>query len=271
MLDVIYLKDGSVLKGTLVKHNFSAGLYTIETQTGLVFEYSRTDILRITKEPSESTHIQAQTTPSPPQGHAANTNEPYRPYNLFYVDPAENIGLSPHIISLGYSSYNFSFNSDDYAEGDYLYTGNHIAYQYNATENLSIYTQYLHASLRNLGPEDIPTRSVEVPSTTLKMLSSLVIYGNRNLLGFQYHGGAGAFWQDHTVAESFDAHDTDKSHKTYYGLAAEAGFGYRWKPLDLQVRWMRFYSPAYQDGLKEQFDRQFKNSTSFNVSLGLSI
>ena len=48
--DVIYKKDGSVLRGTLVEQDFENGRYKIQLQGGSLFSVNKDDIEKITKE-----------------------------------------------------------------------------------------------------------------------------------------------------------------------------------------------------------------------------
>ena len=48
--DIIYKKDGSVLKGTLIEQNFETGRYRIQLSGGSIFTVQKGDIEKITKE-----------------------------------------------------------------------------------------------------------------------------------------------------------------------------------------------------------------------------
>ena len=60
-LDIIYLKNESVIKGTIVEHNIAAKKYTIKTSDGSLFVFKAEEIIKITKEASV---ITPHTTPT---------------------------------------------------------------------------------------------------------------------------------------------------------------------------------------------------------------
>lgn len=48
--DVIYKKDGSILRGTLIEQDFENKRYKIQLTGGSVFVIEQTDVIKITKE-----------------------------------------------------------------------------------------------------------------------------------------------------------------------------------------------------------------------------
>jgi hypothetical protein len=54
-LETIYLKNGSVIKGTIVEHNIADKKYTIQTSDGSIFVYTADKITKITKEAAVTT------------------------------------------------------------------------------------------------------------------------------------------------------------------------------------------------------------------------
>jgi len=58
--DVIYLKNGSIIRGVITEQNTQDGTYRIQTMGGSVFVYSPDDIEKVTKEPK----LQSAQTPS---------------------------------------------------------------------------------------------------------------------------------------------------------------------------------------------------------------
>ena len=247
--DVIYKKDGSVLRGTLVEQDFENGRYKIQLQGGSLFSINKDDIEKITKEmpiasttiPSNGININIENNPNINQSPAIHqqpvmnngfgvTSEKSKPKSVVYIG------------SLGKSVM------DDEGDNGYNYTGLNLAYQANASEHIALYTAINIGKLSTVtiggveqdvsGYSDEKYRSIELDA----LLSS------NNYQGWQFYTGLGLFTEKYSNTESIN------------GTNFILGMGYSWKTLQAQLRVAINNSEDYND--------KYGHSTA-NLQIGL--
>lgn len=238
--DVIYKKDGSVLKGTLIEQDFENGRYEIQLMGGSVFVVQRDDIEKITKEAAPVSQTEQELDALAAESRAKlHKNEPvatsqYTPtatqqtaqalnqYSGYPAKPKE----FKHSVRIGSMSKDLTDSQDD---GISL-SGINLAYQYNFDKNIAAYVEYNSGDFDSIiedgdyyeydyyyGEPDISFTGFEVSAMA----------STNNYEGWQFYAGLGLF------RESWDIQGySDTATGTVFTL----GMGYSWKPAQLHLR-----------------------------------
>lgn len=225
--DVIYKKDGSVLRGTLVEQDFENGRYKIQLQGGSLFSINKDDIEKITKEmpiastttPSNGININIENSPSISQTPSINQ----QPSMYIPIGSLEEKEKVKSVFFIGTMSKSW----DDGYYGE-TYSGLNLAYQVNANKHLAIYTGLNTGKLSTYtigGQEyeatssdsDIKFRSFEIDA----------LLTTNNYQGWQFYTGLGLFNETYSSAYGSNS---------YKGTNIVFGLGYSWKSLQAQLR-----------------------------------
>ncbi|MEH6345867.1 MAG: hypothetical protein V7785_12330 [Bermanella sp.] len=231
--DVIYKKDGSVLRGNLIEQDFTNGTYKIQLMGGSVFSITKEEIDKITKEkPFNNTvqtgsgiNINVENNPSINQAPVV-TQEPVIKQTSFsntYIEPPKK--ESRHSIRIGSMSKDIT-DSDDNGIG---FTGINIAYQYNFDEHFSIYTEYNNADLNSeiIDGDNYYISSYQKDNYSFYGSEVSAMLSTNNFQGWQFYAGLGAFSEKFTrFGES----------ETISGAVVTLGMGYSWQTLQLNLR-----------------------------------
>jgi len=219
--DVIYKKDGSVLRGTLIEQDFEKGTYKIEINGGSVFVIQQADVSKITKEASSITS--APSAPTTPVVMASNP--PVEP--SFYNNPKETDG----VLFVGIATRSVTIGSSNY-ETEYLFKGFNIAGQKNFNQHVSVYSDISVGTLSegirtyNWGQEQIINKS-NLQDVSFSSIQASLLLSTNQYQGWQFFTGLGYF------SERFESDEEDES---FDGQVYHLGVGYSWQNLQLLLR-----------------------------------
>ncbi|MGR6871264.1 hypothetical protein ACU6U9_02900 [Pseudomonas sp. HK3] len=264
--DVIYKKDGSVLRGTLIEQDFANGKYKIQLSGGSVFSVDKDDIEKISKEaplvnngnqsgvnininnnPSINQTPQAQQVPQTPQVAQSTTPLP--------VTEVKN--KTRGTLYIGTMSHTLK-SSSIFGESESTYTGLNIAAQLNANQHMAIYTDF------NIGTFSEKEETDRFGNTTTFSGDDLsdedytsvqigVILSTNLYEGWQFFTGLGAFTESYS-------NDFDSSSAS--GSDIQFGLGYSWKTLQVVLRANVLNSSDYSENID--------SSTTGHLQLGFN-
>ena len=203
MQDVIYLNNGSIVRGVIVEQSFKDGIYKIQTEGGSVFVYKTGDIDKIAKEPKVAAG----------QGgvniNINNSNTPkdnVRPASVALPDEPPS---HRHALGIGTWGLNIKDTKDDNGV-DTTYRGAALFYQYGLNDHLA-----LRVNLYSAEQEDFSNLKVS------GLDGQLLLTSNARDNGFKIYIGAGYF------SEKFK-NDNSNYEKKYKGAEGIFGLGYNW-------------------------------------------
>lgn len=264
--DVIYKKDGSVLRGSLIEQDFTNGTYKIQLMGGSVFNITKEEIDKITKEkPFNNTaqtgsgiNINVENNPSINQAPVV-TQEPVIKQTSFsntYIEPPKN--ESRHSIRIGSMSKDIT-DGDDNGIG---FTGINIAYQYNLDEHFSIYTEYNNADLNSeiIDGDNYYISSYQKDNYSFYGSEVSAMLSTNNFQGWQFYAGLGAF------SEKFTRFDESE---TISGAVVTLGMGYSWQTLQLNFRISGHGSDDYKNTAYNYGDDDV-SATNITFQLGFN-
>lgn len=237
--DVIYKKDGSVLRGTLVEQDFASGRYKIQLQGGSLFSVNKDDIEKITKEaPISSTtnnangiNINIDNTPSISQTPSIN-QQPTMHIPIGSLEEKEKIKSVFYIGTMGKS---FSDIDDDNGAS---YSGLNLAYQINAAKHFAIYTGLNFGKLSTVTVNGTEYDADGVFNEKYRSFEIDALLTTNNNKGWQFYSGLGLF------NEEYSSNYADES---FSGVNLVFGMGYSWKTLQTQLRVALNNSSDYND------------------------
>ena len=257
--DVIYKKDGSVLRGSLIEQDFTNGTYKIQLMGGSVFNITKDEIEKITKEaPFNSTatnqpgiNINVENNPSinqTPQITQAPqvTQTALQPTYNYAPEEASSY---KHVYSIGKFSKDFT-NDDD---NGYRYEGFSLAYQYNFDKNFAFYAEHSRAKLDSFIEDGDYYDSDNPYNQKYRSTRVAAILSSNHYAGWQFYAGLGIFKEKES--NSFDEY-------TANGNTVILGLGYSWEKLQLQFR------VGVDDS--SDYDSEISGTTA-NIQLGLNI
>jgi len=244
--DVIYKKDGSVLRGNLIEQDFILGRYKIRLLGGSIFSVDKTEIEKISKEASPSkpkvTHgglvnVNIENNPSIHQQPVIKqTAQARRPYAV--VKPKSE--RFKHSIRMGTMR-------KDVTDSDYNglgYRGYNIAYQYNYDKHIAIYGEFNHGNLTSVIINDMDYDAQEYgqenSSARYRGGQLAAMLSTNNYEGWQFYAGLGAFIEGYTEREDMSS---------IAGTIGIVGMGYCWTNKQVQARVTSFESSDYPDNL----------------------
>ena len=250
--DVIYKKDGSILRGLLIEQDFESGRYKIQLEGGSVFAVSKDEISKISKEaPLNSTvstdsgvHINIENNPTITQSPTLTLQQ--NPTLQTYGYTGDQTIEKRHSIRIGRMSKDIT-DSDD--NGVSL-GGFNIAYQYNLDEHIAFYAEYNKADFDSVIIDGDYYESGEFSYSYndpyYNVYNDLSYYGyeasamlsTNNYQGWQFYAGLGIFNEKFSNQGFSD----DAS-----GVVATLGMGYSWQTVQLQLRVSDHSSSDYGD------------------------
>ncbi len=242
--DVIYKKDGSVLRGTLIEQDFENGRYKIQLKGGSVFAISKDEITKIGKEaPLNSTvaanngvHINIENNPTITQSPTQTLQQ--SPTLQTYGYTGDQNAEKRHSIRIGSMSKDIT-DSDDYGIS---LSGINIAYQYNVDEHIAFYAEYNNADFDSVIEDGDYYEYEYTPYDDLSYsgIEASAMLSTNNYLGWQFYAGLGVF------KETFSNHGfTDDAS----GAVVTLGMGYSWQTVQLQLRVSGHGSSDYGDDI----------------------
>ena len=261
--DVIYKKDGSVLRGSLIEQDFTNGTYKIQLMGGSVFNVTKDQIEKITKEApfndnsqsASGININVANNPSINQAPVV-TQKPVINQTSFantYIETPKK--ESRHSIRIGRMTKDIT-DSNDNGVG---FTGFNIAYQYSFNKHFAIYTEYNNGDLSNevIDGDDYYIDSYYKDNYSFYGTEVSAMLSSNNFQGWQFYAGLGAF------KEKFSYFDEST---TVSGAVVTLGMGYSWQNLQLNLRLSGHGSDDYD---KTPYDFSNDDISATNIALQL--
>ncbi len=244
--DVIYKKDGSILRGTLIEQDFENGRYKIQLAGGSIFSVGKADIEKITKEEKQGSNntagvnINIENNPTINQSPKIeqNSSNQQNPYLAAYYARNKVVPFE-HVIMVGYMGQTI-VDSNDYGV---RYNGLNIAHQYNFTKHLAINTNFTNATFTGI-VEDGETYETSGDGK-LRILEVSGILSSNNYRGVQFYTGLGIF------NDSYSSSANDASN-SFTGASLTLGMAYSWRTIQAHLR------------------AGFKNSNDYDSELSVS-
>lgn len=159
--DVIYLKNGSIIRGIIVEQMPQEGTYAIKTLGGSVFVFNSTEIEKVTREP--------QLYPTPIRSTAYPI--PDKPASL-----AHAIGVASWVLTVANPDAGPNEKEDE------RYGGGALSYQFAFNDHLAIRLNFYSAEHENFRDLTINGLNGQIILTT-----------NARDTGFKFYLGAGYF------------------------------------------------------------------------------
>ena len=243
--DVIYKKDGSVLRGTLIEQDFASGKYKIQLDGGSVFSVDKADIVKIGKEApianggNSGVNININNSPVINQNPQVEQNTvqsasydetPKKTRGTFYIGTMSHTLKSSSIIG----------------DSEYTYSGLNIGGQVNINQHFGIYSDL------NLGTFSEKKETDRFGNTTTFSGDDLadenytsaqigLILSTNLYQGWQFFTGLGVF------SESYS---TDDESANASGSDFQLGLGYSWQTLQVVLRANILNSSDYSEAVE---------------------
>lgn len=229
--DVVYTKDGSVLRGKLIEQDFENNRYKLQIDGGSVLAIAKEDISKITKEPSAQlpTSKSSNKKMSPKlktrSSHGKVHNSvPPKPatFNTVYFGRVYHETSEPYKDHLSNNSYTQFHN----------YRGFRAAFQHEHSEHIATLYALETAKLDTITIEDKDRNdtiyNLNLPETVryLGVKSSVIASTNLNK-GWQFYLGGGLF---------YDTYFQDSGNSNNFGLRYDFGLGYSWYNCQAMLR-----------------------------------
>jgi hypothetical protein len=251
--DVIYKKDGSVLRGTLVEQDFENGRYKIQLQGGSLFSVNKADIEKITKEApfvssdakSDGINININNNPSISQNPVIEQS----PVMSLSQTPNTEKSKAKSVFYIGTMSKSFSDDNDDNGAS---YSGLNLAYQANASEHIALYTALNIGSLSTVTENSVEYDVAKFTDESYRSFELDALLSSNNYQGWQFYTGLGLFTEKYS---------TSSDSETFSGTNFILGMGYSWQTLQAQLRVAINNSSDYND--------EFTHSSA-NLQLGFN-
>lgn len=261
--DIIYKKDGSMLRGELIEQDFKNGVYKIELIGGSVFVVKESDIEKITKEESKAgstfeqqntekelnrVAIESKATLQDQRKQSANTHQPTGNIDATIspkqIDNVIYVGTSSHIISQE-QTINNGFYSETYTRTT-TYSGIKLGFQRNLSKNIAIHFSFRDGSLKEMEITDEDDNVVQrysgsqVNDTDHLGISTNVLISTNHYQGFQLFTGLGV---------SHDNFSNQYYDDSYTSLLLDLGLGYAWQQAQLGLHYQGYIAGDYPDEL----------------------
>lgn len=246
--DVIYKKDGSVLRGSIIEQNFESGIYKIEIEGGSVFVIQKEEVSKITKE--------ARKKPAP----TVTSNNPTPIVSQPYVEPESNqyYSIIDGVFFLG-SANRTSVQTSTFYETEYVFSGFNFAGQHNFNQHFALYADINYTNLSegtrlySSGYEQ-PLSSNELKSATQSSVQLSLLLSTNHYKGWQFYTGIGKFSERINI-------ETGEESETFTGEVYQLGMGYSWDICQLLLR---------VSILDSDYPEEYTDNTIGNLQLGFN-
>jgi hypothetical protein len=232
--DVIYKKDGSVLRGVLIEQDFNSGRYKIQLNGGSVFSIEKADIEKITKEAplngaanNGAININIENNPNINQNPSTEVHASAVANNAPVQDETFK-----HVLFIGTMGHGLTASSV-YGNSIISYSGFNIGGQLNFNKHLALYADYNRGKLKeiilqpNFGPEETVTEGLA--DETYSALQVAAILSTNLYQGWQFFTGLGI------SKEGYKENDTNES-MDFTSTGVQFGLGYSWRTLQTMLR-----------------------------------
>lgn len=254
--DVVYKKDGSVLRGVLIEQDFEKGRYKIQLQGGSVFAIEKADIEKITKEQPLAANAQdsdininiennPSITQSPEQTLEQQPNMQASLNALAGITQPENY---KHVFYVGTLLQSVSrpigpvYPYGDNMELEAEYKGIKFGFQQIFTDNLAGNYVLNKGSLRGIYFVDEDgtqyESGIEAADEDYLGISASALLSTNLQKGWQFFTGLGLF---------HDAYSSDDGDYTFDGIILDLGLGYSWQTIQTQLHYQGRFSGDYAD------------------------
>lgn len=230
--DVIYKKDGSVLRGVLIEQDFNNGRYKIQLDGGSVFSIEKADIEKISKEAplngaanNGAININIENNP--------NINQ--SPNNEVHASAIASAPLQDetfkHVLFIGSMGHGITVNNSSSSD-IYTYSGLNIGGQLNVNRHLAFYADYNRGKLSEVlyqpkfGSSQTITDNLADETYTALQIAALL--STNHYQGWQFFTGLGI------SKESFKSDEAPTLDFTSTGI--QLGLGYSWKTIQTILR-----------------------------------
>jgi hypothetical protein len=261
--DVLFLKNGSIIRGQLINYSFESNTYSIKISDNSVHTFAKSVISKITKEapstalPTSSNMAlpTAQTEPQP----LVNKRRA-QPLTLFPALPKSLLPEIKHDLSIGnlwHSVHTPYQNGNSELTQVARYNGVKLHYQQNHTKHLASRYGFEYATLDRFDLTSNDEKAGTINSVDKDRYSGLIVtaIASTNLQrGWRAYVGAGLYNHHYANENSKD--------RNYLGTRFEFGGGYMWKTLSLTLQYNWHGREQYPSDTDTIF------SGGFNVSAG---
>ncbi len=240
--DVIYKKDGTVLRGSLIEQDFENGRYKIQLQGGSIFAVSKDEITKISKEaPLNNTvnndggvNINIENNPVITQSPTQSNQQTSTLQTYGYT--SDQAIEKRHSIRIGHMRKNITDSDDD----GISYTGFDIAYQYNLDENIAFYTEFHKGDFDGFiaDGEVYDYYDSGYDGLSFTGIEASALLSTNNYQGWQFYAGLGVFQESYELPGS----SNDAS-----GVVFTLGMGYSWQTVQLHFKVAGHGSDDYGD------------------------
>lgn len=247
--DVIYKKDGSVLRGTLIEQDFANGRYKIQLTGGSIFSVDKDDIEKISKEaPLANNGAQSGVNININNNPSINQNPQVGQGTAQTQAQAEIIDKPPHetrgTLYIGTMSHTVK-SSTVFSDTEVTYTGINIGGQINANQHLGLYADINIGSLHEKEETDRFGNTTTYSGSSLadeEYTSAQVsaILSTNLYQGWQFFTGLGLYTENYST--DYDSLDTT-------GTNFQVGLGYSWQTLQVALRVNALNSSDYSDSV----------------------
>lgn len=262
--DVLYKKDGSILRGSLIEQDFANGQYKMQLQGGSIFSVKLVDIYKISKEPSlkskvqtsnvEGINVNIENNPSINQEPAISQTAQL---DSSIAAPNLSIKAKPKKNQYKQSLRVASIIKDikDNHDNGFSFSGFSLAYQYNINKYAAVYWEHSRGTLesviindRDVDPEDHGYTGTEEKYKSTQITTQI---STNNYQGLKIYAGIGLFSEVYTGLKELD---------TVAGRVSTLGVGYNNNQVLVHFRITKYSSDHYPNHLSSL-------STSLQVGL----
>ena len=231
--DVIYKKDGSVLRGVLIEQDFNNGRYKIQLNGGSVLSIEKADIEKISKEAplngvinNGAININIENNPNINQ----SPNNEVHASAIANVAPVEDETFK-HVLFIGTMSHGMTYDTSSTTD-IYTYTGLNIGGQLNLNKHLAFYADYNRGKLSEILVQPTFGSSQTItegfPDQTYSAVQVAALLSTNHYQGWQFFTGLGI------SKESIDFDNTPSLDFTSTGV--QLGLGYSWQNIQTILR-----------------------------------
>ena len=242
--DILYKKDGSILKGTLLEQDFTNNLFKIQLAGGSLFVVKAEDVLKIEKEEAAIQNTKAVITPvnyQPIDSTNPMVQSPHYFPNVY--SSKKNNSLPKQVFFIGTMDHTVINPIDQDLSFEFNYEGIKFGFQQSYSESIAIHYALNRGKLSSieLVNDDLKViDSYEFDPQTYFGASAAVILSSNLSNGWQFFTGAGIAHNEYS-STYFNTSQT--------GITLELGMGYAWNQAQLLLHYQGYLTDDYPGNL----------------------
>jgi len=218
-VDVVYLNYGSIIKGEIIDQNSQPDLVKVKSIGGMIYEFKRDDIKKISKEPENPLTTNSLETSNEENTVVSMNVEPFgsstnktddQSQSLFFNYVKKN--NNQH--ALGIASWSLTLLSED---NDESFNGIAATYEFSIVKHFAIRATLYHATHEDL--KELYIQGYD---------GQLLLTSNAYESGIKWYIGAGYFNENWKI----DGIDDEAS---FGGKEVILGLGYNWEKLNINL------------------------------------